>query len=69
MCLCVLHKVPVLPSAVSFSVDVREDPVGDAPTVGVPRQSVFGPTLSLITGLSVNQQHSEVYDIEIRQDM
>lgn len=53
----------------SCSVDIREDPVRDTATVGVPRQSVFGPTLSLVTGLSVNQQDGEIYDIEVRQNM
>lgn len=50
-------------------VDIGEDPVGDTSTVGVPRQSVFGPTLSLITSLPVNQQDGEIYDIEVRQKM
>ena len=53
----------------SCSVDIREDPVGDTSTVGVPRQSVFGPALSLIAVLSVNQQHGEIYDVEVRQKM
>lgn len=50
-----------------ISVYIREDPVGDASTVGVPCLSIFAPTLSFITGFPVNQQHGEIYDVEVRQ--
>lgn len=53
----------------SFSVNVRDDPVGDTTTVGVPGKSIFGPALSLISGLSVNQQDGEVNDVEVGQKM
>lgn len=53
----------------SFSVNVRKDPIGDAAAVGVPRQSIFGFALPLIARLSVNQQDGEVDDVEIRQNM
>lgn len=68
--LTVMPKAHVFyPHVFICSVYVREDPVGDAATVGIPRESIFGPTLSLIAVLSVNQQDGEVDDIEIRQNV
>lgn len=56
-------------SLLASSVYIREDPIGDTSTVGLPCQSVLGPTLSLIAVLSVDQQDGEIYDVEVRQQM
>lgn len=51
------------------SVNVREDAVGHALAVLLPRQAVLLLTLVLIAGFSVDEQHSEVNHVEIRQDV
>lgn len=43
--------------------------VGHSSAVGVPGQSILGSALFLISGLSVDEQNGEIYDIEVRQNM
>lgn len=51
------------------SVDVGEYAVGHALAVLLPGQAVLPPALVLITGFSVDEQHGEVDDIEVRQEV
>ena len=53
----------------SSSVYVREDPVRHTSTVCVPRQAIFGPTLSFVPVFSVDQQDGKVDNIKVRQKM
>ena len=52
-----------------WSVDVRDDPVGNPSAVGVPGQAVFGSALPLVSRLPMDQQDGEINDVEIRQNV
>lgn len=54
---------------ISSLINVRDYSVGHSSAVRVPGQSVFGSALFLISGLSVDEQNGEIYDIEVRQNM
>lgn len=51
------------------SVNIGEYAVGHALAVLFPGQAVLLPALVLIAGLSVDKQHGEVDDIEVRQEV
>lgn len=50
-------------------INKRDYSVGHSSAVGVPGQSILGSALFLISGLSVDEQNGEIYDIEVRQNM
>lgn len=50
-------------------INERDYSVGHSSAVGVPGQSILCSALFLISGLSVDEQNGEIYDIEIRENM
>lgn len=65
-CMLPGHGTALTASVELSSVDIGEDPVGHASAVAVPCQAILGPAVPLVTGLSVNQQDSEVHNIKVR---
>lgn len=51
------------------SVHVGQHAVGHAPAILVPGQAVLPPALAFVTGFPVDQQHGEVDDVEIGQNV
>lgn len=66
----VLTASPVQFSLIlSILIQIREDPVRHPLAVGVPGQSILRSAMFFVTSLSMNQQHSEIHNVEIRHNM